>query len=104
MSKPSGDRKPGRILMQVLWPAFLVSIVAEGVLFSMVDPHELHVVASYLGDSREAAYTVAFLLFWALFTLSSGLTYILGHGDGKTPDSLPKPGGRERQDEALIGH
>ncbi|MEN9317130.1 MAG: hypothetical protein RIS35_3523, partial [Pseudomonadota bacterium] len=34
----------------------------------------------HLADSREAAYTVGFLLFWALFTVSNALTYILAKG------------------------
>ncbi len=75
-----GAGSTGRFLMQVLWPAFLMAIVAVGVLFSLVDPHDMHAVVSYLGDSREGAYTVGFLVFWALFTVSSGLTYLLAHG------------------------
>lgn len=70
----------GQILMQVLWPAFLMAIVAEGVLFSMVDPHELVIVGAHLADSREAAYTVGFFVFWALFACSSGMTYLLSRG------------------------
>lgn len=82
MDKDIGERGFGRFLMQVLWPAFLVAIVAEGVFFSMVDPHELVIVGIHLADSRAAAYTVGFLIFWALFTISSALTYILVNGLG----------------------
>lgn len=82
MDKAIGERSFGRFLMQVLWPAFLVAIVAEGVFFSMVDPHELVIVGIHLADSRGAAYTVGFLMFWALFTISSALTYILVNGLG----------------------
>ena len=77
MSKPIGDRPAGRVLMYVLWPAFLMSAVAEGVFFSMIDPQELTIVGIHLADSREAAYTVGFFLFWVLFSLCSGLTYLL---------------------------
>ncbi len=82
-----GDRKLARFLMQVLWPAFMVAVIAEGVFFSMVDPHELVIVGLHLADSRAAAYTVGFLLFWALFTVSSALTYILINGLGDEPKS-----------------
>ncbi|HEY0877765.1 MAG TPA: hypothetical protein VGE10_04875 [Zeimonas sp.] len=68
------------IVMQVLWPAFLMAIIAEGIFFSMIDPRELHVVTAYLQDSRVAAYTVSFFAFWALFACSSGVTYFLAHG------------------------
>ncbi|MCL4746410.1 MAG: hypothetical protein KJZ83_13495 [Burkholderiaceae bacterium] len=76
----AGNGTARRWLMQVLWPAFLMAIVAVGVLFSLVDPHDMHAVVSYLGDSSEGAYTVGFLVFWVLFTASSGLTYLLAHG------------------------
>ena len=83
---PGADRESAcrqrlvRVMMQVLWPAFLMAIVTEGVLFSMIDPQELAIVGMYLSGSREAAYTVSFLVFWALFACASGITYLLGHG------------------------
>lgn len=80
-------QRAGRIVMQVLWPAFLMAIIAEGIFFSMIDPRELSVVAAWLRDSRIAAYTVAFFVFWALFACSSGVTYFLARGvdDRSTP-------------------
>ena len=83
--QPVGRRRLGRFMMQVLWPAFLMAIVAEGVIFSMIDPQELVVVGLHLADSREAAYTVGFFLFWALFACSSGITYLLSHGMEEPP-------------------
>ena len=74
---PLGDRKFGRFMMQVLWPAFLVSVVAEGLLFSMVDPQELVMVGIHLADSRESAYTVGFFMLWGLFSLACAMTWLL---------------------------
>ena len=74
---PVGSRKLGRFLMYVLWPAFLVAVVAEGVIFSMIDPHELVIVGLHLADSREATYSVGFFILWILFSISSGLTWWL---------------------------
>jgi len=88
MDTPIAESRLGRFLMQVLWPAFLVAIVAEGLFFSMVDPHELIVVGIHLADSRAAAYTVGFLLFWALFTIACALTYILVNG--RDPSAGPE--------------
>ncbi|MCX7272285.1 MAG: hypothetical protein NTV19_03600 [Burkholderiales bacterium] len=82
MNKPIGDRRAGRVLMHVLWPAFLMSAVAEGVFFSMIDPQELTVVGLHLADSREAAYTVGFFIFWVLFSICSALTYLLSGAGG----------------------
>ena len=72
-----GERRLGRFMMQVLWPSFLMASVAVGVFFSMVDPQELVFIGLHIADSREAAYTVGFFLFWGLFAASSALTWIL---------------------------
>jgi len=103
VNKTISDRKAGRILMQVLWPAFLISIVAEGIFFSMIDPQELEIVGMYLANSREAAYTIGFFVFWALLTLSSGLTYMLAHGSAPAPEALRPPEDHEHRHKDLIG-
>jgi hypothetical protein len=79
--RPFGDRPLTRFMMQVLWPSFLVATAAVGLVFSMIDPEELVFVGIQLAESREATYTVGFFLFWALFALSSGLTWLLGKPD-----------------------
>jgi hypothetical protein len=102
--RPIGDRPVGRFLMQVLWPAFLVAVIGEGLLFSMIDPQELTIVGLHLADSREAAYTVGFFILWALFSISSGLTYWLVRGTPpETPNLLHGPRDLEHQDKGLIG-
>jgi len=78
--KPIGERRIGRFMMQVLWPSFLMAAVAVGVFFSMIDPQELVFIGLHLADTREAAYTVGFFLFWALFAASSALTWVLTCG------------------------
>lgn len=72
-----GTHRSGRLLMQVLWPSFLVAVVAEGLFFSCIDPLELSIVTHRLGDSREAAYTIGFFLFWALLSASSLFTWLI---------------------------
>jgi hypothetical protein len=64
-------------LMVVLWPAFLMACVATGVFFSMVDPMELIVLDERVQVHMLGAYTIGFLIFWALGTLSSWLTALL---------------------------
>ena len=66
-----------RLLMIVLWPSFLVAIVGEGLLFSLIDPFY-----SSLADSKEvlspiAVYTIGFFLLWGVCALSSALTWYL---------------------------
>lgn len=75
--KPLGERRLGRFMMQVLWPSFLMAAVAVGIVFSMIDPQELAFVGVQVAETREAAYTVGFFLFWVLFAVSSALTWLL---------------------------
>lgn len=64
-----------RMLMVVLWPSFLVAIVAEGVFFSFFDPATLAQDGAEL--SPLAAYTIGFFFFWAACALASLLTCYL---------------------------
>ena len=68
--------------MRIVWPAFVVSALAEFVFFSVFDPFELHFFGTPLDFSREAIYTMGFFGFWGLATASSALTVALeGVGD-----------------------
>jgi len=73
--------------MWILWPSFLVGIVAEGLIFSMVDPADLHLFGQPLELSRSAVYTLGFFLFWAFAAASSALTCWLQHGDNGSDSS-----------------
>ena len=64
-------------LIWILWPGFLTAIPAVGVVFTIVDPGELHIFGSPLGLSRLGAYTLAFILFWILGSTASALTVLL---------------------------
>lgn len=88
--------------MKILWPAFLMSIVAEGIFFSMIDPQELEIVGIALADSRAGAYTVTFFIFWILFTVSSAMTWMLTRERQDNP--APKaPRSLSHHDGALSG-
>jgi hypothetical protein len=54
----------------VLWPAFLAAAVTVGIVFTLIDPESIQLFGSHEGVSREAAYTVGFFAFWALFSLA----------------------------------
>jgi len=73
-------QEPGHVswsLMQILWPAFLLAIVADGLLFSLVEPEDISLVQEYLHGDPMAAYTVAFFSLWSLFAVCSALTLFL---------------------------
>jgi hypothetical protein len=63
--------------MQVLWPAFGGAAVTVGLLFSLIDPMDIDWVHNYLNDSRQASYTIGFLLFWVLYSLTCSVTWYL---------------------------
>ena len=69
-----------RLVMSILWPSFLVAILAEGCFFSLFDPRELF---THLGGQTElppiAGYTIGFFFFWVFCALASMLTYYLAN-------------------------
>ena len=66
-----------KMLMTVVWPAFLAACVLEAAVFAVVDPHELSWAGGPLGWSRQAVYTASFFLFWGVCTGSSLLALVL---------------------------
>jgi hypothetical protein len=71
-------------VLTILWPAFAMAGVLEMLVFSQVDPAELHGLgASGAAWSPQAVYTLAFLAFWAVISVASGVTLWLA---GPPPD------------------
>ena len=78
-----------RLAMIILWPSFLVAIVAEGFFFSLFDPRELLLAGRQIELSPLAAYTIGFFIFWIVCSLASILTYYLASVPGdqiRAPD------------------
>jgi hypothetical protein len=66
-----------RQLMWILWPAFLVAGIADGLMFSLFDPQDMHVFGEPVSLDRRAVYSIGFFLFWAFAAGSSALTCLL---------------------------
>ena len=64
-------------LIWVLWPGFVMAIPTVGIVFTLVDPADLHLFGHPLALTRQGAYTLGFLLFWALGSSCSALTCLL---------------------------
>ena len=62
----------------ITWPAFLAACLLEALVFSAVDPSEVHWPGQTLQPSRQAVYTVAFFSFWAIAMACSSLVVWLG--------------------------
>ena len=54
----------------ILWPSFLVAIVASGLFFSAFDPDDLYPFGEQVEISRLGIYSIGFLLFWLVSAVS----------------------------------
>lgn len=54
----------------ILWPSFLVAIVATGLFFSAFDPDDLYPFGEQTEISRLGIYSIGFLLFWLVSAIS----------------------------------
>ena len=61
----------------ILWPAFLVAAIADGIVFSLFDPRDMYVFGEPVELSRIGVYSIGFFLFWAFGAASSALTCLL---------------------------
>lgn len=61
-------------ILSVLWPAFIVSIVLEGLVFTLFDPMAMRWTDA-LGEpfSPLTVYSVGFLVIWALVSVAVAL-------------------------------
>ena len=54
----------------VLWPSFMVAIVATGMFFSAFDPDDLYPFGEESEVSRLGIYSIGFLCFWLFSTIA----------------------------------
>ena len=66
-----------RQLMWILWPAFLVAGMADGLVFSLFDPRDMQIFGEPVNLGPRAIYSIGFLLFWVFAATSSALTCVL---------------------------
>ena len=64
--------------MVVGWPAFLLAGVLEMLVFSLVDPDQLHGFGGgRLGLKASEVYTLAFFVFWIVIAAAGAITQLL---------------------------
>lgn len=83
-----------RLLIHVLWPAFIAAGVANAVFFTIVDPIDLSLFGWPIGSNRLAAYTVGFFGFWAVAAGSSALTCFFQRSAAEINQCPLEPEGR----------
>ena len=73
-----------RLLLCVLWPAFLTAGVLDALVFAVIDPHELRWFGGALiGWTLVAIHSVTFLIFWAGISAASSMTALLTLSDAE---------------------
>lgn len=77
-----------RLWMRILWPSFLVAIIAEGLFFSLFDPRDLLQLGGLPGLPPIAGYTIGFFFFWLCCSMAGMLTCSLLDA----PDQRRPPG------------
>ena len=60
--------------IQILWPSFIVAGAMDVLLFAFYDPMQVIYQGAALFDSRLAAYSATFFIFWLFGASSSILT------------------------------
>ncbi len=66
-----------RLALLILWPSFLVAILAEGFFFSLFDPADLMLVGGHVDLPPIAAYTMGFFFFWSFCAIASMISIYL---------------------------
>jgi uncharacterized membrane protein YcfT len=77
-------------MMWIIWPAFLMAGVIEMLVFSMVDPEDMHWFGHQLEFSRQGIYTLSFFVFWLVLSLSAALTVLLALSPAEVNTPAPK--------------
>lgn len=65
----------------ILWPAFLAACLIEALVFSLIDPGEIHWPGQMPQPSRQSIYSVAFFLFWLITAASNALVLWLSKSE-----------------------
>ena len=76
----------------ILWPSFMVAIVATGLFFSAFDPDDLYPFGGQTGLSRMGIYSIGFLLFWLVSAISGigTLYFVMTNCMRNAPESRDK--------------
>jgi hypothetical protein len=71
-------KRTGSIAMAVAWPSFLMAGVLEMLVFSLVDPGQLHWFGGAAIEwSPMTVYSVAFIVFWIVISAASAMSHLL---------------------------
>lgn len=78
-----------RLVLAIVWPAFVMAGVLEALVFALVDPAVLNALDASGPLSPGAIHTLAFLVFWGVIAVSSAVTQWLGVDDPAPAPAAP---------------
>jgi hypothetical protein len=64
-------------MMWVLWPSFVVAGLADGLIFTLVNPADLVFFDQPVDFPKEGIYTMGFFVMWFFCALSSAITLFI---------------------------
>lgn len=71
-------KRSASLAMTVGWPSFLMAGVLEMLVFSLVDPTQLHWFGGAAVELTPlTVYSLAFFAFWVVIALAAGLSQLL---------------------------
>jgi hypothetical protein len=72
------SKRFGRTAMAVAWPSFMMAGVLEILVFSVVDPGQLHWFGgAAIESSATTVYSVAFIVFWVVICAAGVMSHLL---------------------------
>jgi hypothetical protein len=71
-----------RLVLCVLWPAFLAAAVLDAMVFAVLDPRDLRWFGGALiGWTPVTVHSVTFLIFWTAISAAAAMTALLSLSD-----------------------
>ena len=79
----------------LLWPSFMIAMIATAVFFSIFEPAELKLHGNVLFADKLSAYSVFFFVSWAFGALNTSIVLLLEKSardiNGFTPPPVVTP-------------
>lgn len=72
-------------LVAIFWPSFIVAGIANALVFTVIDPHEIVGTSWFANLDRYEAYTVGFLFLWVATACACYLTCYFQRPEHRIP-------------------
>jgi hypothetical protein len=82
----AANTRMGRLAL-IAWIGFLAACVLEGLVFSLIDPGEVHWPGRMPQPTRQGIYTMAFFCFWLISMASAGAALWLSSPPAQVNDT-----------------